>query len=199
MPVCRQCGSVGTSKGWQSRARRIYGANGDIMYLLSWEYYCPIGTRSKGKHCQQTFLASNRDSLRQLPFWVRNQFPFYLTHKAGAHRDLIFEILQEGERGHGPAVIASKLREKAYHRYASLETAFYSLASYLKTKEELKEDTVGQMGTRKDSFSFSRLANPATADTKVPRFPPFRDRQTFHGAHPSSRFKPFENIRLNRF
>jgi hypothetical protein len=122
-----------------------------------------------------------------------------LTHKAGAHRDLIFEILQEGERGHGPAVIASKLREKAYHRYASLETAFYSLASYLKTKEELKEDTVGQMGTRKDSFSFSRLANPATADTKVPRFPPFRDRQTFHGAHPSSRFKPFENIRLNRF
>lgn len=176
-PCCPSCKSAGKPKGWTSRPRRLYSADGGTEYLVSYEYECRTASCPRS-----TFLGSVHDSLKLMPFWVSSQFPYILTKRSGCHRDLLLEILQEGERGHGPGIIANKLAEKSRTLYARHQTEYTSLLSY---RLEEKEHKWTLLSTLFPTGSKQRAGMALPGSSSYPLFPAYNDRKSYNGGSPS--------------
>ncbi|KAJ3752534.1 hypothetical protein EV360DRAFT_88655 [Lentinula raphanica] len=153
---CR-CGGNLTMNGYNDNpiARRVHTSSGVDYFLFTNRYICDARRRNN-PGCGTSYQGSDPHILDQLPRWVQEAFPAYLTAR-GAVDKLVIDQMKPCFAGRfGPEPFSKMLHELQMLQHSRREVMYLSAAA-----------TFGLSGSQ------------------VPRFPSFDDRMSYAGNSPS--------------
>ncbi|KAF5366509.1 hypothetical protein D9757_012171 [Collybiopsis confluens] len=156
---CR-CGINLTMNGYNDNpiARRVRTCTGTDYFLFTNRYICD-SRRVNGRGCGTSYQGSDPHLLDQLPRWVQEAFPAYLT-TCGAVDKLVVDQMKPCFSGRfGPEPFSKMLHELQMLQHSRRELMYLSAAA-----------AYGLSGTQ------------------VPQFPAFDDPMKYSGSSPSVRY-----------
>jgi hypothetical protein len=118
---CIKPSCPGTLKfdGWPTDpcARRVY-ALGKSYFIVAHQYSC--------RECGKKFLSTNSEFLKSLPQYIQDNFPAWLTHRAGIDKDFLNYIYGQAGEGTSITVIRNALKEQLYLNYDRSRYQYYT-------------------------------------------------------------------------
>ncbi|KAJ3830941.1 hypothetical protein F5878DRAFT_668137 [Lentinula raphanica] len=153
---CR-CGGNLTMNGYNDNpiARQVHTSSGVDYFLFTNRYICDARRRNS-PGCGTSYQGSDPHILDQLPRWVQEAFPAYLTTR-GAVDKLVIDQMKPCFAGRfGPEPFSKMLHELQMLQHSRREVMYLSAAA-----------TFGLSGSQ------------------VPRFPSFDDQMSYAGHSPS--------------
>ncbi|KIK65907.1 hypothetical protein GYMLUDRAFT_257835 [Collybiopsis luxurians FD-317 M1] len=156
---CR-CGGNLTMNGYNDNpiARHVHTSTGTDYFLFTNRYLCD-SRRANNRGCGTSYQGSDPHVLDQLPQWVQEAFPAYLTTR-GAVDKLVIDQMKPCFTGQfGPEPFLKMLHELQMLQHSRQELMYLSAAT---------------------SYGLSGL--------QVPRFPSFDDPMKYAGSSPSVRY-----------
>ncbi|KAL0566774.1 hypothetical protein V5O48_015230 [Marasmius crinis-equi] len=152
------CGKHLTMNGYNDKpiARRVRTTTGEDYFLLTNRYICDP-RRANNRGCGTSYQGTDPQILAQLPRWVQEAFPAYLTSRSAVDKLVIDQMKACFAGRFGPDPFSKMLHEIQMLEHSRRELMYLSAAA---------------------TYSLS-------GPTQVPPFPQFDDRTTYAGSSPS--------------
>ncbi|KAL0563845.1 hypothetical protein V5O48_018216, partial [Marasmius crinis-equi] len=151
------CGGRLTMNGYNDNiARRVRTSTGEDYFLLTNRYICDA-RRAGNPGCGTSYQGSDPHIIGQLPRWIQEAFPAYLTARSAVDKLVIDQMKACFAGRFGPEPFSKMLRELQMLEQSRRELMYLTAAV-----------TYGLSGS-----------------TQVPPFPAFNDRMKYAGSAPS--------------
>ena len=159
--ACPTCGGTNvTENGWPPHPGRRVVSTHSHYFIMTKRYVCPecnersIQTKTKNR---SGFMGWNSEVLKNMPFYIIQTFPAFLTHRAGVDKKLLDWFRPLVNCGVRPEQISRILLEMHTKEYTS---------KFIQYEQELS--LAKQFSPSLDRKMFSSFSNPCEYDGKVP-------------------------------
>ncbi|KAF9020332.1 hypothetical protein BDZ89DRAFT_1203851 [Hymenopellis radicata] len=123
------CGKTLSKHGYQNKpiARRVRRFPDTDYFLFTNRFWCD-SDRAFDAGCGQSFQGSDSHIIEQLPRFVQESFPAYISTRGALDKPMMWQLASGTVKRLGPSPFSEMVSELQYRDHASCELIYYSAA-----------------------------------------------------------------------